>query len=253
MKRSRLPIATLSESLGVRCLHLDTPWIQGAMRVSKPLKLELEYVQRMMAWMLLRDPDTLSETRCVQLGLGAAAITKFCHGVLQAPTTAIELNPSVVNACRRWFKLPEDDERLSVIQMDAAVYVADERHAGSADALCVDLYDHEAASPVLDDETFYRQCHGLLAPGGVMSVNLFGRDSSFAASTERLKAAFGDDRVAQLKPTREGNTVVLAWRGFELPPRELMVERAETLQNRFKLPAGKWLKLLSTFTPRATP
>jgi spermidine synthase len=252
-RKLKLPEATLSESRGVRCLHLDTPWIQGAMRVSKPLKLELEYIQRMMAWLLLRDPSGLQDTRCVQLGLGAAAITKHCHAVLKvASTTAIELNPTVIGVCRNWFHLPENDERLNVIQMDAGRYVADPDHAASADALCVDLYDQEAASPVLDDEAFYRDCWRLLDDGGVMSVNLFGRDASFKVSAGRIAAAFGADRTAMLKPTREGNTIVLAWKGFDLPSREILADRAESLQNRFELPAGKWLKLLSTFTPRPT-
>ena len=54
------------------------------------------------------------------------------------------------------------------------------------DALCVDLYDHEAASPVLDDEVFYRHCWQVLDDGGVMTVNLFGRDASFERSTSRI-------------------------------------------------------------------
>jgi spermidine synthase len=252
-RKLKLPQATLSESRGVRCLHLDTPWIQGAMRVSKPLKLELEYIQRMMAWLLLRDLSDLPDTRSVQLGLGAAAITKHCHAVLRcASTTAVELNPTVIEVCRHWFNLPDNDERLNVLQMDAARYVANAEHAASADALCIDLYDHEAASPVLDDEAFYRDCWRLLDDGGVMSVNLFGRDASFASSSARIAAAFGPGRTAMLKPTREGNTIVLAWKGFDLPTRELLAERAESLQNRFELPAGKWLKLLSTFTARPT-
>jgi len=252
-RKLKLPEATLSESRGVRCLHLDTPWIQGAMRVSKPLKLELEYIQRMMAWLLLRDPAVLADTRCVQLGLGAAAITKHCHAVLKvASTTAVEINPTVIGVCRNWFNLPDNDERLNVLQMDAARYVADPEHIASADALCVDLYDHEAASPVLDDEAFYRDCWRLLDDGGVMSVNLFGRDASFAISSARIAAVFGQERTAMLKPTRDGNTIVLAWKGFDLPSRELLAQRAESLQTRFELPAGKWLKLLSTFTPRPT-
>jgi spermidine synthase len=55
--------------------------------------------------------------------------------------------------------------------------------------------------------------------------------------------------VAMLKPTREGNTIVLAWKGFELPEREVLAQRAETLQARWELPAAKWVKLLATFKP----
>lgn len=253
MKRSKpqLAEATISEERGIRYLHLGTPWIQGAMRISKPSKLELDYIQRMMAWLLLRDPEALPETRCLQLGLGAAAITKFCHSVLKLPTTAVEINPTVIGVCRLWFHLPDDDERLTVLKADAAKFVDDDRNIATADALCVDLYDHEAASPVLDDEDFYRACWRVLDDGGIMTVNLFGRDASFERSTSRIRAAFGEGRVAMLKPTTEGNTIVLAWKGFDLPDREVLAQRAETLQTKWALPARKWVKLLSTFTPQA--
>ena len=56
---------------------------------------------------------------------------------------------------------------------------ADPAMRGSADVLCVDLYDHDAASPALDSADFYRDCAALLAPAGVMTVNLFGRDAEF--------------------------------------------------------------------------
>ncbi|MDE2075496.1 MAG: spermidine synthase [Burkholderiales bacterium] len=255
VKRSKpqLAEATISEERGIRYLHLGTPWIQGAMRISKPTKLELDYIQRMMAWLLLREPHALPETRCLQLGLGAAAITKFCHSVLKLPTTAVEINPTVIGVGRLWFHLPDDDEILTVLKADAAKFVADDRNIATADALCVDLYDHEAASPVLDDEDFYRACWRVLDDGGVMTVNLFGRDASFERSTSRIRAAFGEGRVAMLKPTTEGNTIVLAWKGFDLPDREVLAQRAETLQTKWALPARKWVKLLSTFTPQAQP
>jgi len=238
---------TLSESRGVRYLHLGSPWVQGALRMSKPDVLELEYVQRMMAWMLWREPDEVTRGHAVQLGLGAAALTRFCHDVLRMRCTAVELNPSVIDACRLWFHLPPDGRRLRVLNEDAAHYVADPGHAGTADVLCVDLYDHEAAAPVLDDEAFYRACHHLLAPQGVMSVNLFGRNAGFAVSAARIQAAFGVGRVAMLKPTREGNTIVLACKGLDLPEPDELARRATALQTRFAradLPARRWLALL---------
>ena len=87
--------ATVSEADGVRYLHLGTPWVQGAMRVRKPHTLELEYIQRMMVWMLFRDAAVVDKGHAVQLGLGAGAITRFCHRNLRMKTTAVELNPSL--------------------------------------------------------------------------------------------------------------------------------------------------------------
>ena len=86
--RPELAPATISEADGVRYLHLGTPWVQGAMRIRKPLAIELEYVQRMMVWMLLRPSDKLGTGHAVQLGLGAGAITRYCHAVLRMRSTA---------------------------------------------------------------------------------------------------------------------------------------------------------------------
>jgi spermidine synthase len=234
----------MSEEDGVRYLHLGSPWVQGAMRIRKPQALELEYVQRMMAWLLWRPQEAVAEGQAVQLGLGAASLTRFCRQVLKMRTTAVEINPTVVAACRMWFRLPADDDRLQVVEQDAATWVADPAHLGTVDALCVDLYDHEAAAPVLDDEAFYAACRGTLVDGGLMAVNLFGRDASFAASAARIGAAFGADQVWTLRPTREGNTIVVAARGVVVPDRETLTARADNIEARFGLPARKWLRMV---------
>jgi spermidine synthase len=249
-----LPEVTISESAGVRYLHLGTPWVQGAMRIDEPLAIELEYVRRMMVWMLVREPAAFAGAQAVQLGLGAGAITRFCHKRLKMRTTAVELNPRVVDACRLWFRLPAASLGLEVIGMDAKRFVADPKRRGSADVLCVDLYDHEAASPVLDSAEFYRHCFELLAEGGAMTVNLFGRDASFETSSRRIAAAFGAAAVLTLKPTKEGNTVVLAMKQVTVPGRDELARRAENIETRWQLPAGKWLRMMRPVsTPPASP
>lgn len=76
--KSRFAPVTFSETAGVRYLHFGTEWVQGAMRLKKPDHIELEYVQQMMAWLLFLE----TPARIVQLGLGAAALTKFTHRYL---------------------------------------------------------------------------------------------------------------------------------------------------------------------------
>ena len=243
--------ATISEHDGVRYLHLGTPWVQGAMRIARPQAIELEYVQRMLAWMLWRPAADLARGHAAQLGLGAGTLTRFCHQRLRMErTTAVEINPSVIAACRQWFRLPADGARLTVVAADAAQWIADPQRAQTVHALQVDLYDHDAAAPVLDDEAFYRACRALLVEGeGTMSVNLFGRAASFAASVARIAAAFGADRVWNLRPTREGNTVVIATRCVALPGREDLAARADNIEARFGLPARKWLRMIRVPLP----
>ena len=227
----------------MRTLHLSTPWVQGTMRINSPFEIELEYVQRMMVWLLFVEPDSVPHRHAMQLGLGAAALTKFCHKKLRMKTTAIELNPQVLAACRGWFKLPPDDARLTVVLQDAADAIREPERAGTVDALQVDLYDDDAARPVLDDEEHYGHCRRLLTDDGLMTVNLFGRLASLPESVGKIASVFGADAVWSFKPTREGNTIVLAQRTASRPARELLAQRAEEVRSRFGLPATKWLRL----------
>ena len=238
-----LPEVSVSDDGEVRHLHLGTPWIQGSMRVAEPFEIELQYVQRMMAWLLFVEPASVTKRHAMQLGLGAGAITKFCYKKLRLCTTAIELNPQVLAVCRQWFKLPPDGPKLRVVLADAAEEIRNPMWQGTVDALAVDLYDHEAAAPVLDSPDFYADCRALLTEDGCMTVNLFGRASSFERSLESIASAFGARAVWQFKPTREGNTVVLAQRTPSRPKRDVLQLRAEAIEARWDLPATKWLKV----------
>ena len=238
-----LPEVNISEDGEVRFLHLGTEWIQGSMLLDAPFDIELDYVQRMMAWLLFVDADTVHKRRALQLGLGSAALTKFCFKRLRMDTTAIEINPQVLAVCRQWFKLPADGPRLRVLLADAGSEIRRDAHLGRYDAVQVDLYDHEAAAPVLDSAAFYADCRATLTDEGCLTVNLFGRDASYERSVRCIVEAFGADAVWAFKPTREGNTVVLAQRTPERPTRMALLARAETVQDRWGLPAVKWLKL----------
>ena len=243
MKKSKLPEVNFSDYGDVRTLHLGTEWIQGSMIIDSPFDIELEYVQRMMAWLLFVDATSVSKRRAMQLGLGAATCTKFCFKKLRMQTTAIEINPQVVTACRLWFKLPPDDAKLAVVIGDAAFEIQKPIWQGQIDALQVDLYDHDAAAPVLDSADFYADCRRMLTDDGVMTVNLFGRSSSYQSSLDKITQAFGADSVWAFKPTREGNTIVLAQRTASDPKRDLLMARAESIQAKWGLPATKWLRV----------
>ena len=239
--RAELPEVSVSDDGEVRHLHLGTPWIQGSMRIAAPFDLELEYIQRMMAWLVFVDPASVSGRHAMQLGLGAGAITKFCHKKLRMCATAIELNPQVLAVCRAWFKLPPDGPKLRVVLADAAEEIQNPMWRGTVDALAVDLYDHQAAAPVLDSTEFYADCRALLTEDGCMAVNLFGRSSSFAQSVEKMATAFGEDALWAFKPTREGNTVVLAQRTRTRPKRAELAQRCAAVQERWGLPTARWV------------
>jgi spermidine synthase len=132
---------------------------------------------------------------------------------------------------------------MRVIIADAALEIQSQEWLGTVDILHVDLYDHEAAAPVLDDVAFYKNCRALLSDEGTMTVNLFGRTSSYEKSLAKMAEAFVEDALWAFKPTREGNTVVMAQRVASRPKRDQLLAQAEAIENRFGLPATKWLKV----------
>jgi spermidine synthase len=240
-----LPHVNFFEYGDMRFLHLSTPAVQGSMQVSKPFDIHLEYVQRMMGWLLFVDLDMVSQLQAMQLGLGAASLTKFCHKHLDMKTTAVELNPHVVATCRLWFNLPEDNAKLQVIVGDAADIAGQESWQGKIDALQVDLYDQDANCPVLDSEVFYADCRRLLTENGCMTVNLFGRNASIASSIQKIGNVFGKDALWAFKPTQAGNTILLALRTPRLRDANTLLTQAQAIQARWPLHATKWLKVLA--------
>ncbi len=235
LSRRLSPHVTLSEEDGVRYLHFGTEWVQGAMRIGRPWSIELEYQQQMMAPLLFLP----APAQVLQLGLGAAALARFCHRRLDAEVNVVEISDEVVAAARRWFALPADDDRLNIIVGDARDVVAHPRLRHGFDWVQVDLYDRAARGPVLDDAAFYEACRLLLRPPGIAVFNLFGR--GFDASFARIARAFAD-RALALAEADAGNRVVLAFSG---PPLTVgwpeLYARARVVERHFGLPARKWV------------
>jgi spermidine synthase len=240
-RKPRFAPVTFSEERGVRYLHFGTEWVQGAMRISKPLHIELEYAQQMMAWLLFLE----TPARVVQLGLGTGALTKFAHRFLpRAKVEAIELNPAVIVAARTMFELPPDDARLAVHEADAWDFVNDPAQRGTIGALQIDLYDATARGPVLDSVAFYRAVRGCLADAGIATINLFGDHPSFVRNMKHLKAAF-DGRVIALPEVHDGNRIALAFSGPALEVAFAQLDaRAKLIEAELKLPARRWVKAL---------
>ncbi|KVU62025.1 spermidine synthase [Burkholderia ubonensis] len=249
-RKPRFAPVTFSEERGVRYLHFGTEWVQGAMRISKPLHIELEYAQQMMAWLLFLE----TPARIVQLGLGTGALTKFAHRFLpHAKVEAVELNPAVIVAARTMFALPSDDARLAVHEADAWDFVNDAANRGTTGAIQIDLYDATARGPVLDSVAFYRAVRGCLADAGIATINLFGDHPSFVRNMKHLNAAF-DNRVIALPEVHDGNRIALAFSGPALDVTFAQLDaRAKVIEAAVDLPARKWVKALkASVAPNAT-
>lgn len=234
-------IIIFSETNGVRYLHFDSEWVQGAMRLKKPWYLELEYAQQMMAWLLFLDPPQ----HIVQLGLGAASLTKFCyHRFTNSQINVVELNSLVITAARSMFALPDNDERLNVIHDDAYNYIHQNNLLGKVGVLQVDCYDAQANGPTLSSLAFYRACRNLMGQPAIATINLFGEHPSFQKNMKHLKKVF-NNRVIALPATVDGNRIAIAFNGPALRfPFSIMQKRAQFIKKTWGLPALEWLEEL---------
>ncbi|MEF9402155.1 MULTISPECIES: methyltransferase domain-containing protein [Ralstonia solanacearum species complex] len=235
---------TIIEKEGYRFMHFVgcEGVTQGALRLSDPDALDLDYIHQQMAWLLFMEPSAESDFHVAQLGMGPGSTTRFCHRHLPAARiTAVEVNPDVIAMARSQFALSPDDARLRVLQQDAYDWVMDPAHQNTVDVLQVDCYDHVKQGPVLDTLEFYQACRDTLRYPGVMTVNLFGSDENFLLNIERICKVF-DYRVVILPEVTGGNTIVLAFNGPPLQAGwDALQARAQALQASLKLPALSWV------------
>jgi spermidine synthase len=216
----------VSEERGVRYLHFGSELVQGAMRIARPWALELEYTREMMLPLVLRDepPATV-----LQVGLGAASVTRFLHRYFPgAWLTVVEIDPRVIDTARQFFKLPEESPRLRILAGEGHDFVA---HAKSRfDLIVVDGYDEKARTGSLDTAAFYMAARERLTQRGLVSVNLLTRRRGVAASEQRMRQAFGE-HVRVVPPPEAGNTIAVAGRQPPMAdPMEELRARAAALR-----------------------
>jgi len=223
----------------VRYLHFGSELVQGAMRIARPWALELEYTREMMLPLVLRDPPWPASV--LQIGLGAASITKFLHRYRsQARVTVVEIDPRVVATAREFFRLPDESQHLRIVVGDGHEFVAS--HGARFDFIVVDGFDEKGRTGSLDTPAFYAACHARLTRRGMMSVNLLTRRRGVAVSEARMRAVF-EGNVLMLPPPEAGNTVAIV--GKE-PPLE---ESLDDLRERASaLRAETGLNLLPTLS-----
>jgi len=195
----------VTEERGMRVLHLGSRAIQSAMRVSRPWDLELAYTRAMMGFLMFNPmPQDV-----LMIGLGGGSLAKFIRKQRpQTRITAVEIDPQVIAAARTHFELPPDDDTLRVIEADGALYVR--QHPASADVILLDGFDAGNQVEALATQTFYAACRRVLRPGGVLVVNLWGRDGDFAEYFARLTRAF-DGEVGWISVQNKTNVIVFAF------------------------------------------
>jgi spermidine synthase len=205
---ARLRRPSVRRYRGYAALQFVRGQTQSRMRSDDPDHLLIDYTRTMLGALLLQPRPR----RIGIVGLGGGSQAKFCHRHLpHARIEAVENNAGVI-ALRREFRIPDDDERLQVVHDDGARFLRERR--GRYDLLLVDGYDETGIPEALASQQFYDDCRAALAPGGVMSGNLYCADRD--RHVERLRRSFDDAHVLMLEEEKMSNRVVFAWTGDPL-------------------------------------
>jgi len=208
------------------------------MKVGAPDELVLDYTRAMMSFLLLRPQPR----HIVMLGLGGGSIAKYCHAQLpHTRFTALEINPEVI-ALRQLFSIPDDDDRLQVVETDGADWLA--RHPQCCDVLLLDGFDADGLPEALCSQDFFDVCEQALEPGGVLASNVWVRPARRGVVIERMRASFSSG-VATLSAEGGENTIALALRDADMPDLDTLHANARRLATEHPLRFDSTLRQLS--------
>jgi spermidine synthase len=223
-------VVYVSESDGVRSLHLGSSTIQSAMRIRNPFELELKYTRGIMCFLLFKT----NVKRMLTIGLGGGSVAKYiynnCLGIV---STIVEINPTVIQMARNQFHVPENDERFEVIEADGLEYLAE--HINATDVLLIDAFDSNGIPSNFCSQDFFDQCSVTLKSDGILVINLWGSDKNFDIYLQRIEQSF-DQNVLMMRTGKPGNIIVF---GFNKAPSNLNVvslqERAKELASQHSI------------------
>ncbi len=182
---------------------------QSAYDPKRPRYEPLEYVR--MA--LLGFAFTKKPRRVLMVGLGGGSFLR--HARRWAPRAvfeAVEVNPVVVKACRRWFGFARAG-KVAVHVTDGRRFVQKQLATKTRyDVVFLDAYDAVDYPRHLGTREFFSEVRRILTPGGVVVANL---SPNATPMRDALVRTFGDvlSPVACFYSPEAGNTVVVGGPG----------------------------------------
>lgn len=217
----------LAEDGRTRALHFCWTYVQSRMRLDDPIALQMTYTRMMMSFLLFHT----TPRAILILGLGGGSLAKYCHRNLpEARIIAVESNRDVL-ALRDEFAIPPDDARFTVVDADAAAWLA--RTRAQFDVVLLDAFDRVGDAPGLADDGFYARIHDRLWPNGLLVANVAGNAPERAAHLTRLRRAWGDD-VLVLACDENEDDIVFAFREPAFEPRWRWIrEQAGAMERRY--------------------
>ena len=144
------------------------------------------------------------------IGLGSGVLPRS-YAMQGLQTEAIDIDPVVVELCRKHFGLPDD---LTVHMEDARTYLA--RPGTNYDLIVLDVFSGDTTPAHLLSVEAMRSLKARLNPGGLLAFNLIGSlhaaDATLPSIIATARSEFANALLYPLfkAPQTEGNVVLIA-------------------------------------------
>jgi spermidine synthase len=202
----------------------------------------------------LRDPDALlapytrimnaallyphNLRNVLMIGLGAGSVSTYLgRAIPDLRIDAVELDPGVIAAGRKYFGLKENGN-VRFIEGDGRVYL--NRSKDLYDIIILDAFRDLGVPFHLLTREFYDLVKAHLAPGGAVVSNVAANTKLYVSTIVTLRAAFPTvDIYADWKEAEEAQSVAVATAGPR-PSADELTRRAAALQAQyhFRYPPG---------------
>ena len=229
----------------VRSLYFGKDKKQTSMFTPEPAVLVLSYAQAMTSSLMFSDQPK----NILMLGLGGGSLVHFFQKACpECSIDVVELRESVIKIARDFFFLPENVNKLSIINEDAESYINRLVRQGdkSYDIILVDAFDQWGPADLNHDMQFILNCQSLLNKKGVISFNLWNRkEDEYPAVYRKLLSLFKGN-LLELSLGKIDSNVILF--GFNDEYHIKHIRTAEMRSVRLKLDFGidfpRYMKLI---------
>lgn len=234
----------VSETNGVRALHLGSATVQSAMRIRDPFALELAYTRAIMCFLLFHP----NARHMLTIGLGGGSVAKYVYANCpEIVSQVLEINPRVIQVARNQFYVPDNNDRLEVLEADGLEYLA--AHTEVTDILLIDAFDRNGIPPNFCSQHFFDQCAATLKDDGLFVINLWGSDKNFHVYYQRIETSF-DGRVLILPSGSPGNIAVFAFKSNQNNLKiSSLRQRAKELEATHKIEFLQFIEKLTAHNP----
>lgn len=224
------PIIVSEDDEGRR--YLQFGWIgafQSAAWPGFPLRLELDYTRAVAAALAFAP----APKRLLVVGLGAGTIPTFLRAVLpQAHIDAVEIQPQVLDAARRYFDFHED-EALHAHVTDGRRFI--EAPGAPYDVIILDAYGTRSIPAALATREFMQATLARLTPDGVVVGNVLRKTGQPGSRMDPLwQASFPQLYAFDVKAS--DNRILVGLPHARRPLRSQLLAHAGQLAREWGLP-----------------